>query len=159
MELLGYFKTAEDGISGIQKLQPDLVFLDVQINDKTGFDLLQQLSSVNFEVIFTTAFERYAVQAFKFSALDYLFKPVDADDLAAALQNSKKKISVKESNARFDTLFHNLKSIQGISKRICVPVTNGLVFCRLATLSVARVILTIQPSLQKTSKNWWWQKR
>ena len=68
------------------------MFLDVQINDKTGFDLLQQLSSVNFEVIFTTAFERYAVQAFKFSALDYLLKPVDADDLAAALQNSKKNI-------------------------------------------------------------------
>ncbi|HNP21567.1 MAG TPA: LytTR family DNA-binding domain-containing protein [Panacibacter sp.] len=134
LELLGYFKTAEDGISGIQKLQPDLVFLDVQINDKTGFDLLQQLSSVNFEVIFTTAFERYAVQAFKFSALDYLLKPVDADDLAAALQKLKEKISVKESNARFDTLFHNLKSIQGISKRICVPVTTGLVFLQVSDI-------------------------
>lgn len=134
LEILDYFKTVQDGISGIQKLQPDLVFLDVQINDKTGFDLLQQLPSVNFEVIFTTAFERYAVQAFKFSALDYLLKPVDADDLAAALQKLKEKISAKENNTRFDTLFHNLKNIQGISKRICVPVTTGLVFLQVSDI-------------------------
>lgn len=134
LQILDYFKTVEDGISGIQKLQPDLVFLDVQINDKTGFDLLQQMPSVNFEVIFTTAFERYAVQAFKFSALDYLLKPVDADDLAAALQKLKEKISAKENNTRFDTLFHNLKNIQGISKRICVPVTTGLVFLQVSDI-------------------------
>jgi len=134
LHLMGGFKTVDDGISAIQKLQPDLVFLDVQINDKTGFDLLQQLPSVNFEVIFTTAFEKYALQAFKFSALDYLLKPVDPDDLVAALSKLKEKISAKENAIRFDTLFHNLKTIQGLSKRICVPVTSGLVFIQVSDI-------------------------
>lgn len=134
LHLMDSFQTVESGIGAIHKLQPDLVFLDVQINDKTGFDLLQQLPSVNFEVIFTTAFEKYALQAFKFSALDYLLKPIDPDDLTAALGKLKEKLSAKENAARFDTLFHNLKNIQGTNKRICVPVISGLVFIQVSDI-------------------------
>ena len=91
VELCGSFKTVEEGSDAIKTIKPQLVFLDVEINDKTGFDLLQQLPEINFEVIFTTAYDKYAVQAFKFSALDYLLKPVDAEDLQHAIKKLNQK--------------------------------------------------------------------
>src|SRR5882672_7435749 len=128
IDLIDSFQTVEQALTGIVKIQPDLVFLDVQIRDKTGFDLLQQLGEINFEIIFTTAYEKYAVQAFRFSALDYLLKPVDPDDLKAAILKLKELISKNDTAGKLDVLFHNLKNMQGTSKRICVPVVNGLVF-------------------------------
>src|SRR5207302_5750876 len=121
-------ESLEDGLNCIKKLQPDLVFLDVQIHDKTGFDLLKQLDKINFDIIFTTAFDKYAVQAFKFSAIDYLLKPVDPDDLIQAIEKLKEKISKDEIAEKIEVLFHNLKNIQGVSKRINIPTINGLVF-------------------------------
>jgi two-component system, LytTR family, response regulator len=81
-----------DGVaSGVQKinvLQPDIVLLDVEMNDGTGFDLLKQLTDPSFQLIFTTAHNQYAIQAFKFSAIDYLLKPIDPVDLNTALQKA-----------------------------------------------------------------------
>ncbi len=128
IHIIGSFKTIEDGTTAIKKLQPELVFLDVQIQDKTGFDLLQQLNEINFEVIFTTAYEKYAVQAFKFSAIDYLLKPVDANDLKQAVNKLQQKISKEEISKKFDALFHNLKNIQSTSKKISVPTIKGFEF-------------------------------
>lgn len=128
LELKGSFQFVEEGVAAIKKLKPQLVFLDVEIKDKTGFDLLKQIAEINFEVIFTTAYDKYAVQAFKFSALDYLLKPVDVDDLRNAIKKLNERISQKELAQKFDTLFYNLKNVEGNSKRICVPHTNGLVF-------------------------------
>jgi len=132
--LCGSFKTVEEGSDAIRTIKPQLVFLDVEINDKTGFDLLQQLPEINFEVIFTTAYDKYAVQAFKFSALDYLLKPVDAEDLQHAIKKLNQKFSQQEISQKFDALFHNLKSMQGASKKICVPVVSGLVFIQVSDI-------------------------
>jgi len=126
--LAGSFQSIEDALIGIKNIQPDLLFLDVQIQDQTGFDLLKKIDGIDFEIIFTTAYEKYAVQAFRFSALDYLLKPVDTDDLKIAIHKLKEKISKNDTAGKLDVLFHNLKNLQGISKRICVPVVNGLVF-------------------------------
>jgi len=128
IHLAGSFQTVEEAFTGIKKIQPGLVFLDVQIHDKTGFDLLQQLDQINFEIIFTTAYEKYAVQAFRFSALDYLLKPVDEHELKTAVNKLNQLISKTDTANRLDVLFHNLKNLQGSSKRICVPVVNGFVF-------------------------------
>jgi len=130
----GYYKTVEEGIGAIEKLNPDLVFLDVQINSKTGFDLLKQLKEINFEVIFTTAYDQYAVQAFKFSAIDYLLKPVALEELKQAIHKFEQKISYTKTSEKFDVLFHNLKNIQGSSKRICVPVINGLMVIQVSDI-------------------------
>ena len=127
VQLLDSFSSVKEGISGILKLHPDVVFLDVQMNDKTGFDLLNEICDINFEVIFTTAYEKYAVQAFKFSAVDYLLKPVDADDLVAAVNKLNKKISGNEISQKINTLFHNLKNNQA-SKRISIPTVDGISF-------------------------------
>ncbi len=135
INIVGKFSTSNDSIRAIQELRPELVFLDVQIeSNKTGFDLLKQLGKINFDVIFTTAFEKYAVQAFKFSAIDYLLKPIDKDDLEQAIRKLKEKHSYAETSGKFDVLFHNLKSIQGASKRICVPVINGLVVVQVSDI-------------------------
>jgi len=134
VELLGAFKSIEDGMHAIHTQHPDLVFLDVEIQDKTGFDLLKSLPEINFNVIFTTAFSQYAVQAFKFSAIDYLLKPIDSTDLYQAIDKLKNKISKDEISQKFDVLFHNLKNIQGVSKKISVPTVNGYVFLQVADI-------------------------
>jgi two-component system LytT family response regulator len=79
-------------------------------------------------VIFATAYEKYAVQAFKFSAIDYLLKPVDADDLKQAVNKLQQKISKEEATKKFETLFYNLRNIQGNTKRITVPTVKGFEF-------------------------------
>ncbi|MGB8191345.1 MAG: LytTR family DNA-binding domain-containing protein [Chitinophagaceae bacterium] len=128
VEVKGKLRSVEEGLKGIEELRPDLVFLDVMIHDKTGFDLLMQLPAIEFDLIFTTAFERYAVQAFKFSALDYLLKPIDPDDLKQAIDKVEKKKLKNELSGKLDVLFHNLKNSQGIHKRIAIPTMNGLTF-------------------------------
>jgi len=134
INLCGAFSDIEKGLSAIIKLHPQLVFLDVQIHDKTGFDLLKQLPKIDFDIIFTTAYEKYAVQAIKFSALDYLLKPVTQEDLGFAINKSAEKNKLNDTSAKLDTLFHNLKNIQGMSKKICVPVVTGLVFLEIADI-------------------------
>ncbi len=128
IELCGSFQSVKEGLAAIKKVKPDLVFLDVEINDETGFDFLKQLPEINFEVIFTTAYDKYAVQAFKFSAIDYLLKPVDVDELQTAIKKLNEKFSQKDIAQKFDALFHNLKKDNSKSKRICVPVLTGFVF-------------------------------
>jgi len=91
------------GMAAIKKLHPDLVFLDIKMGDGTGFDLLKQLDTVDFKVIFITAYDQFAVKAFKFSALDYILKPVDPDDLAEAVHKAEKLV-VKELSIQLGAL-------------------------------------------------------
>jgi two-component system LytT family response regulator len=132
--LSGTFNNIEEGLSGIKRLQPQIVFLDVQIEQHTGFDLLKQLNKIDFDIIFTTAYEKYAIQAIKFSAIDYLLKPVVLEDLNIAINKAKEKTEKNDTSAKLDTLFHNLKNIQGLSKKICVPVVTGVVFIEVADI-------------------------
>jgi two-component system LytT family response regulator len=124
VHLMKSFNSATEGLKAIHKYKPDLVFLDVQLNDKTAFELLKQIDEIDFEIIFTTAYEKYAVQAFKFSALDYLLKPVDPADLKQAVQKLLDKNPKINTTKKLETLLGNL---YGTSKKICVPVVNGLV--------------------------------
>ena len=78
-------ENVQSGIEAIQKHQPDIVFIDIQMPDGTGFDVLRSIENKNFEVIFITAHEEFAIKAIKFSALDYLLKPVDTNELRSAL--------------------------------------------------------------------------
>jgi len=124
IHLMDSFTTASDGFNAILKYKPDLVFMDVQLNDATGFDILKKLDEIKFEIIFTTAYEKYAIQAFKFSALDYLLKPIDADDLKQAIARLVEKNPKIDTTQKLETLLGNF---YGAGKRICVPVVNGLV--------------------------------
>lgn len=134
IELAGTAKTVDEGIKQISILQPELVFLDVQIGDKTGFDLLRQLSEKNFEVIFTTAYDKYAIQAIKFSALDYLLKPIDGEELEIAINKLSGEISKKITAAKMDTLLHNLERKDNSLKRIMVPTNTGFELLNIADI-------------------------
>jgi two-component system, LytTR family, response regulator len=123
--LSGEFGSVPEGYKAIVDLKPDLVFLDIQIREKTGFDLLREIGKINFEVIFTTAYDKFAIQAFKFSALDYLLKPVEKEDLKLALDKFKERAGKNLSTNRLDILLDNMKAGSGILKRIIVPTTSG----------------------------------
>ncbi len=127
IHIMEAFNTVEDGLKGIEKLKPNLVFLDVQIGEQTGFDLLNQLDKVEFETIFTTAHEKYAVQAFKFCAIDYLLKPIDLEDLQQSLTKLQANFVANFQNKRIENLLSNINTSV---KRICVPVLSGFVYVK-----------------------------
>lgn len=135
IELIGTATNPGEGLSLITSLNPDLIFLDVQLGDSTGFDLLKKLPHRDFDIIFTTAHENFAIQAIKFSAIDYLLKPIDKEDLNIALNKLSHDISQKIASAKLDTLLHNLEKRNEDLKKIIIPTINGFEF-----LSVSDII-------------------
>lgn len=133
LEIIKTYTTVNDAIKGVALHQPDLVFLDVQINDETGFDFLKQLKSISFEVIFTTAHEEFAVQAFKFSAVDYLLKPIDEDDFKLAIDKLNSKIEAKDFSKKVNTLLNNISKNDG-QKKITIPTAEGLEFLEVSNI-------------------------
>jgi two-component system LytT family response regulator len=101
-------ENVQTAIQAIEKVQPDIVFLDIQMPDGTGFDVLKSLKDKKFEVIFITAHEEYAITAIKFSALDYLLKPVDPEELRNATEKALKTIEIKEQESQFEALQNNI---------------------------------------------------
>lgn len=105
-------ENVKTGIESIEEHHPDIVFLDIQMPDGTGFDLLKAIPIKNFEVIFITAHEEFAIKAIKFSALDYILKPVDPAELKAAVEHALISIDHKKEELHFDTLQHNIQPHQ-----------------------------------------------
>ena len=103
-------ENVQSGIKAIEKHNPDIVLLDIQMPDGTGFDVIRSIGNKNFEVIFITAHEEFAIKAIKFSALDYLLKPVDASELKAALEKALELVDSEKSNSQFDALHSNIQS-------------------------------------------------
>lgn len=128
IRLAGSAGTVEDGWRTILELQPQLVFLDIQLKEETSFELLNRFPVIDFDIIFVTAYEKYAIRAFKFSAIDYLLKPVDPDDLRQAVSRLQQKRSKEEIAKRFETLSYNLRNAPALPRRISVPTMKGLEF-------------------------------
>ncbi len=124
IELMGEADGVKNGLDLIAKKQPQLVFLDVQMIDGTGFSLLEQIKEYSFKVIFTTAFDRYAVQAIRFSALDYLLKPVDPDELINAVARYKEPGINLNIKLNFDVLLENVKKTNAPSKKIVLSTVD-----------------------------------
>src|SRR5689334_19086371 len=100
---------ADDGIKAILENHPDLLFLDIQMPQKNGFDVLKALPRHDFEVIFVTAFDQYGIQAVKFSAIDYLLKPVNPDELKTAINKVEEKLSKKKDNLQLENLMQLIR--------------------------------------------------
>lgn len=98
----------QTAIEAIEKHHPDIVFLDIQMPDGTGFDVIRSIEDKSFEVIFITAHEEFAIKAIKFSALDYLLKPVDTLELKSALDRALESISEKKESSQFEALQKNI---------------------------------------------------
>ena len=112
VEITGEATNANDGEKLILQLNPDIVFLDIQMPGKNGFDMLQSLRTHNFELIFVTAFEQYGIQAVKFSAIDYILKPIDAEELKSAVQKAIYRSSEKKQNRKLENLLDVLQNEQ-----------------------------------------------
>jgi two-component system LytT family response regulator len=110
--------SVQTGVAAIKKYLPDLVFLDVEMADGTGFDLLQQLRPINFKVIFITAYEEFAVKAFRFSAIDFLLKPIDPVDLVEAVKKAQETLNKEILEIQFNTLFSNIERPKGLQKLV-----------------------------------------
>ncbi|NML19708.1 response regulator transcription factor [Pseudoflavitalea sp. G-6-1-2] len=108
--------------------KPDLVFLDIEMPFGNAFELLNNFPAVTFEVVFVTAFDNYALNAIKFSALDYLLKPVNIKELQQAIKKAEEKIQAKNITSRIDNLLFNLKQPVNSSKRLALPTFEGLIF-------------------------------
>jgi len=125
INIVGKADGVTTGVEIIKKYNPDLVLLDIQMDDGTGFDLLKQLEPVDFKVIFITAYDQYAIKAFKFSALDYLLKPVDADDLVSAVGKAE-KLLMDELNTQLDTLADNMKTDDKSKNKIILKTFDNI---------------------------------
>lgn len=111
----------------LQNFQPDILFLDIQFPQETGFDLLARVNQWSFEVIFTTAFNEYAIQAIRLSALDYLLKPITGEDLRRAIDSYKAKIESKFAGGedRYRTFLQNLTRADNNALRLVLPGSFG----------------------------------
>lgn len=109
--------SVSSAVNQIAELNPDLVFLDVELQDGNGFDVLKAIGDKKINVIFVTGSEEFAIKAFKVSALDYILKPVDPDELSAAVASAREKISAGKLSDRMEVLMKNMENIsQGIKK-------------------------------------------
>ena len=128
IEILNTFQQPEKAIEALQQKQPDLVFLDIQMPRMTGFELLTKLKNIDFQIIFVTAYNEYALEALKVSAVDYVLKPVDGDDLIIAVNKALKLIEEKQTNAHQANLVKLLSKTVLNNDKIVIPTTTGLSF-------------------------------
>ena len=126
IEVVGEADGVKSGIELLQHHSPDIVFLDIQMKDGTGFDLLEQIPNKTFEVIFITAFDQFAIKAFQFSALGYLMKPIKSKDLANTVQMAMDHIEKLQINSdkRLKVLVENYGDDKKI-KKIVIPNNKG----------------------------------
>ncbi|MBB1286160.1 response regulator transcription factor [Flavisolibacter sp. BT320] len=124
VEVVGIAYAGEEALVQIQRLKPQLIFLDIEMPHMTGFQLLERLPVIDFEVIFTTSYDQYAIRAFKFSALDYLLKPVDREELESAVQKVVQKVSAKIPE-QLNILLQKLQQPAAV-QRIALPTMQGL---------------------------------
>lgn len=130
IKIIGEAEDVETGTAIIEKLRPQVVFLDILLHDGTGFDILEKLAERNGKttshIVFITAHEEYAIKAFRFSALDFLLKPVDPDELEKVIAKIKEVLEKNESYAHIDLLIENIRKKVDNYKRIALSTADGI---------------------------------
>lgn len=127
IKILGGYQSPEDAIKALEKQTPDILFLDIQMPRINGFELLSRLKTINFQIIFVTAYSEYAIEAFKKSAIDYVLKPIDNDDLKIAVQKALSAItSNKASQSNTKLLSLLTETIK--KNKVILPTSKGISF-------------------------------
>lgn len=132
VEVLASCTTVLEAIKQIQLLKPDFIFLDIEMPNYSGFELLDFFDTIDFEIVFVTAYSKYAVKAFQVSAVDYLLKPLQIDRLESALQKVQEKLALKNSAHRVSALKENLQSDQ--LTKIVLPLANSYQFIEISDI-------------------------
>src|SRR5476651_801063 len=128
VEIITATTQPDEAIKAIRTQLPDLVFLDIEMPNKSGFEVLEATRDIDYTIIFTTAYHQYAIKAIKFSALDYLLKPIDADELRDAMIRFKLKQKNHRHDNQLNLLFDNLKNQSGNFKRLSLATNQGVIF-------------------------------
>jgi len=131
VSIIAACESAQIAIDRIDTLHPDLVFLDIEMPVVNGFLMLQQLQYRNFELIFTTAYDHYAIKAIRFSALDYLMKPIDIEELKSAVHRAGEKKARNTPNHQMEILLENVLPKKPSFQRLAIPTAEGLQFIKL----------------------------
>lgn len=132
IEVVGTAGTVAEAQNLIEKHNPNVVFLDIQMSNETGFDLLEKYEQVHFEVLFITAYSEYALKAIKFSAIDYILKPIDIDELQKAVEKVKNKVDANSLfHENIQVLLQNLNSSSDKNNKLAIPTNDGMVFIKL----------------------------
>ncbi|NHM06484.1 response regulator transcription factor [Flavobacterium sp. CYK-4] len=130
IHIIGEAESVKTGILAIEKLQPQVVFLDIHLSDGTGFDILERLKAksgkILSHIVFITAHEKYAVKAFKFSALDFILKPIDPEELQDTIGKIKSIASSTKSFDHIDLLLENIRRKVDNFKRIALSTSDGI---------------------------------
>ncbi|MEO6813264.1 MAG: LytTR family DNA-binding domain-containing protein [Ginsengibacter sp.] len=132
VRLTGEAENGEEGIRLIEKLKPDIVFLDIEMPRMDGFEMLLQLPEKNFDLIFTTAYDQYAIKAIKYAAFDYLLKPVDIEELQTAVSRSTQP-HINNTEKKLEVLDQNLHG-KAILNKIAIPSMDGILFFNLSDI-------------------------
>jgi two-component system LytT family response regulator len=127
VDVLATCQNGDEAISAITTHKPDVIFLDIQMQRETGFEILERLDKIDFEIVFTTAYSEFAIKAFNFSAIDYLLKPIDIQMLRKAVEKARRRI-VGSISQRVAQLAENMKENSFKNTRLAIPSNDGLVF-------------------------------
>ncbi|MGI9552710.1 MAG: LytR/AlgR family response regulator transcription factor [Aurantibacter sp.] len=128
VEVIAVCESGREGLRVITEKKPELVFLDIQMPYMSGFEMLQHFSTIDFQVIFVTAYDQYAIKAIKFSALDYLLKPIDLEELQAAVKKIHEKDTSDPIDSQLQAMYKNMPKNKGVLKKFAVPTLEGLLF-------------------------------
>lgn len=132
--ILAALQNVSDAVDAIEKYLPDLVFLDIQMGEQTGFDILKLLPKRNFEVVFVTAYDQYGIQAVKFAALDYLLKPIDIEELMNAVNKAKQKLATQMQTSQLDFLLQQLKKPEANVSKIALQLQSEIRYVALSEI-------------------------
>jgi two-component system LytT family response regulator len=133
VEVIDTCNSAKEGIMSIKKSNPDLVFLDVEMPWMNGFEMLEILGEVRFSIIFTTAHNEFAAKAFRISAVDYLLKPIDANDLKVAVHKVEKKLDEGSNLQHITNLLQNIKQ-PATEQKVALPQREGYEFVDVSSI-------------------------
>lgn len=127
-------QNVDDAVDAVVKHSPNLLFLDIQMGNRTGFEVLKQLPSRSFEIIFVTAFDQYGIQAVKFAALDYLLKPIDIEELMHAVNKAEQKLSTQVQTSQLDFLLQQLKKSETKVNKIALQMQGEIRYVNLSEI-------------------------
>jgi len=125
VEVAGIYHSGAQALEPIKEQLPQLLFLDIEMPRMNGFELLEKIKSLNFELIFTTSYDQYAIKAIRFSALDYLLKPIDREELQLSIQKVEQRLQ-SPLPQQIDLLFQRLQNPLGLFSKIAIPTMEGL---------------------------------
>lgn len=134
VDIMATAQNVNDAVGAIEYHLPDLVLMDIQMGEQTGFDVLRRLPIRNFEVIFVTAYDQYGIQAVKFAALDYLLKPIDLDELINAVKKAEDKLATHMQTSQLDFLLQQIKKPETNASKIALQMQSEIRYVALSEI-------------------------